>query len=66
MLSLMFVYEEMLLKDHKIEVIDMIIWEGIWGMLFSAILLGFTTFFNNQPFLPHDNFILATEMVMNN
>jgi len=43
----MFVYEEMLLKDQSIEVIDMIIWEGIWGMLFSSIILGFTTIYTN-------------------
>ena len=40
----MFVYEELLLKDKevfiysKIEVIDMIGWEGIWGMIFSFII----------------------------
>jgi hypothetical protein len=46
----MFVYEELLLKDKevfiysKIEVIDMIGWEGIWGMIFSFIILLFSTY----------------------
>ena len=48
--TLMFVYEELLLKDKevfiysKIEVIDMIGWEGIWGMIFSFIILLFSTY----------------------
>lgn len=40
----MFVYEELLLKDKEIEVIDMIGWEGIWGMIFSFIILLFSTY----------------------
>ena len=48
----MFVYEELLLKDHdviyilicKIEIVDLIGWEGVWGMLFSGFFLCITTF----------------------
>lgn len=35
----MFIVEEKLLKNNKVDVIDAVAWEGIWGSIFSAALL---------------------------
>ncbi len=35
----MFVVEEKLLKNSNVEVIDAVMWEGLWGSVFSAVLL---------------------------
>jgi len=56
----MFVYEELLMKDCSISVPDLIAWEGIWGMLFSGLLLVFTTFNPFENFVIKDNAIFAT------
>jgi len=35
----MFVYEEKILKEFDIHVFDIVGWEGVWGILISAIFL---------------------------
>jgi hypothetical protein len=37
----MFIVEEKLLKNSNVEVVDAVTWEGLWGSLFSAVLLIF-------------------------
>lgn len=56
----MFVYEELLMKDYKVDVTDMIGWEGLWGMLVSFVVLLITTFCTDQSFLPKDDIVFAT------
>ena len=35
----MFIVEEKLLKNHHVDVIDAVTWEGLWGSLFAGVLL---------------------------
>ena len=35
----MFIVEEKLLKNHQVDVIDAVTWEGIWGSWFAGGLL---------------------------
>jgi hypothetical protein len=43
---------------------DLIGWEGVWGMLFSGIILTFTTFFPcNRILIAEDNLILKDNMI---
>ncbi len=35
----MFIVEEKLLKNANVEVVEAVTWEGLWGSIFSALLL---------------------------
>lgn len=39
LLSVMFLYEEYVLKKYKIDTLYMVGWEGVWGLFFSGICL---------------------------
>jgi hypothetical protein len=41
----MFIVEEKLLKNYKVEVVDAVTWEGLWGSIFAGFLL---VFFSNS------------------
>ena len=62
--SLMFAYEELLLKHYRTEVINVVAWEGVWGLLGSAIFLFVFSFFNYQP--TNCNFLETCQLVYGN
>jgi drug/metabolite transporter (DMT)-like permease len=37
--SLMFIYEEQILKKYEVRVENAVFWEGIWGVIISGIAL---------------------------
>jgi hypothetical protein len=49
----------------QMEVMDIIIWEGIWGMLITSVCLILTSYFKGISFLPKDDLIFATYQVIN-
>lgn len=46
--SFMFIVEEKLLKNHNVDVVDAVTWEGLWGSLFSGALLVFFSHAESQ------------------
>ena len=44
MFSLMFIYEEQILKRYEVRVENAVFWEGIWGVVLSGVVL---TVFSN-------------------
>jgi len=48
----------------QMEVIDIIIWEGIWGMLITAVCLIMTSYYKGISFIPKDDVVFATYQVI--
>ena len=46
MFSGMFIVEEKILRKYKVDIVQAVSWEGIWGMIFCSILL---VLFSNSP-----------------
>lgn len=65
LLSLMFVYEEYILKDYEIEILDIVGWEGLWGVLINGVFLMFSFNFPDIISGCNDNFLYATYQAMN-
>jgi hypothetical protein len=61
----MFVYEEKILKEYKIQVLEIVGWEGIWGVLITSVFL--VTFFliPGEDFGSAENPIQATLQLIN-
>jgi len=60
----MFVYEELLLKHYRTQVINVVAWEGVWGLLGSALFLLVFSFFNYKP--TNCNFLETCQLVYGN
>ena len=63
LLSFMFIYEEYILKDYEIEILDIVGWEGFWGVLFAGILLVISFFVPNFIVGFSDNFLVASYQI---
>lgn len=65
-LSGMFVYEEKILKEYKIKVMEIVGWEGVWGITISSIFLGVFYLLPGEDFGSAENPIQAALQIWNN
>lgn len=63
LLSFMFIYEEYILKDYEIEILDIVGWEGFWGTVLSGFLLIISFFVPNFIIGFSDNILIATYQI---
>lgn len=59
----MFIYEEYILKNYEMEILDVVGWEGFWGTIFSGTLLIISFFIPNFIFGFSDNFLVASYQI---
>lgn len=62
----MFVYEEMILKEYNVNVFEIVGWEGIWGMLCSAIFVGIFYVIPGHDYGSYENPVQASEQIFKN
>jgi len=62
----MFVYEEKILKEFDIHVFDIVGWEGVWGILISAIFLSLFFLIPGHDFGSFENPMQASIQVFKN
>jgi len=62
----MFVYEEKILKEYDVHVFEIVGWEGVWGMLISAMFLGLFYYIPGTDVGSYENPIQATQQILNN
>mmetsp|Transcript_16575 Transcript_16575/g.17257 ORF Transcript_16575/g.17257 Transcript_16575/m.17257 type:complete len:290 (+) Transcript_16575:225-1094(+) len=62
----MFVYEEKILKEYRIRVLEIVGWEGVWGMIFSTIFVLIFFLIPGEDFGCLENPVQATLQVANN
>jgi hypothetical protein len=55
----MFIYEELILNQYDISVMEMVGYEGLWGLLLSSVLLVMTSYFPHTFIGMNDNFMNA-------
>ena len=65
-LACMFVYEEKILKEYKIKVMEIVGWEGVWGALISLLFIAVFYYLPGEDFGSAENPIQATLQVLNN
>ena len=64
LLSFMFIYEEYILKDYQIEILDIVGWEGFWGSILAGFLLIISFFIPNVIVGFSDNFLVASYQII--
>lgn len=62
--SFMFIYEELILKHYRTTVINVVAWEGLWGLIISAVFLFAFSFINYKP--TNCNFFETCKLVVGN
>lgn len=62
----MFVYEEMILKDYKVKVLEIVGWEGVWGVLLTTAFLFVFYLIPGDDYGSAENPIQATYQLFNN
>jgi hypothetical protein len=62
----MFIYEELILNRYDISVMEMVGYEGLWGVLLSSVLLMLTSFYPHSFIGMNDNYMNAITQMKNN
>jgi hypothetical protein len=62
----MFVYEEKILNEYKIKVMEIVGWEGVWGMIISLVIMSIFFLLPGDDYGSLENPIQASLQIMNN
>jgi hypothetical protein len=62
----MFVYEEKILKEYDVHVLEIVGWEGVWGMMISSIFIAVFFLIPGQDYGSYESPIQATHQIFTN